>query len=79
MINRVDRPLNVLSTANHGFRLFPQITSFIIADFYKISIKCGGRVSQQPVAFPMGINCASLFAGLFLHYYNFIADLIRKK
>ena len=40
----------------------------------------GGRVFQQTVGIPMGTNCASLLADLFLYFYeaHFIQGLLRK-
>jgi len=40
----------------------------------------GGRILQQTVGIPMGINCAPLLADLFLYSYegNFIQRLLRK-
>ena len=40
----------------------------------------GGRVFQQTVRIPIGTNCASLFADLFLYWYevDFIQRLLKK-
>ena len=41
----------------------------------------GGRVFQKTIGIPMGTNCATLLADLFLYYYeaDFIQELLRKK
>jgi hypothetical protein len=43
----------------------------------KIFAMFGGRVFQQTVGIPMGINCAPLLADLFL--YSYAADFIQEK
>ena len=46
-----------------------------------IFITFGGRVFQQTVGIPMGINCAPILADLFLYNYEayFMPKLLRKK
>ena len=46
-------------------------------DFFidNIFVFLGGRIFQQTVAIPMGINCAPLLADLFLYSYE--ADFIQ--
>jgi hypothetical protein len=41
----------------------------------KIFVLCRGRVFQQTIGIPMGANCASLLANLFLHDYQ--ADFLQ--
>jgi len=45
-----------------------------------IFIEFGGRIFQQTVGIPMGTNCATLLADLFLYSYDaeFVQDLLRK-
>ena len=45
-----------------------------------IFVRFGGRVFQQTVGISMGINCAPLFADLFLysHEADFIQGLLKK-
>jgi hypothetical protein len=54
-----------------GGRMFQQTIGLID----KIFVLCGGRVFQQTIGIPMGANCASLLANLFLHDYQ--ADFLQ--
>jgi hypothetical protein len=46
-----------------------------------IFVQFGGRVFQQTISIPMGTNCASLLADLFLHDYqaDFLQGLLKNK
>ena len=41
---------------------------------YNMFVLFGGRVFQQAIGIPMGMNCALLLADLFLHAYIYDAD-----
>ena len=46
-----------------------------------IFVQCGGRIFQRMIRIPMGTNCASLLADLFIHSHeaDFLSALIQKK
>ena len=58
-----------------------QISETDIIKIDNIFITFGGRVFQQTVGIPMGINCAPLLTDLFLYHYeaDFIQVLLRRK